>query len=299
MHKKKVLLIGSNGYIGSKIYIDLKNNYDFSLVDYCKHEKPLAKQTLIIDYDKLSRKFVQEHEIVILLAGCSSVAMCKGNFLKSFKNNVSYFVNLANKLRSDQKFIFASSSSVYGFTDKPAIETQIIKTNYENYDTTKHMIDIAAQMFDINYYSLRFGTVNGISPHTRSDIMINSMIYDGLKNNKITIFNKKIKRPILGIKDLCRAIETIIKSDNTTKGIYNLCSYNSSVEKMAKEVAKKLNCSIEDLGNSTTKPYDFEIDNKKFIQTFSFKFQETTKSIVDQFLKFDKPINWIDRRSCS
>lgn len=293
--KKKILLIGSNGYIGSKIYSAFKYDYIFSLVDYCKYEKPIFENTLQVDYKSLTKSFTKKHDVIILLAGDSSVALCKNNFKKSFENNVCNFVNLANKIHKNQKFIYASSSSVYGFTDHPVDEGFVARNNHENYDTTKLMIDDAIQRFDLDYYSLRFGTVNGPAPHTRNDIMLNRMFYYATKNNIVEIFNKNICRPILGISDLCSCIRKIIEAQYSQRGTYNLCSFNASVDELAKATSIKLNVPIKDHGNNIIKPYNFEISNKKFSIQFDMDFKDTAESILDQLIKQSKQSTWISR----
>lgn len=293
--KKSILLIGSNGYIGSKIYTALKEDYTFSLVDYCKYEKPLFENTFQINYKSMTQSFVRKHDVVILLAGDSSVALCKHSFKKPFENNVQNFIGLAAKMRISQKFIYASSSSVYGFTNYPVDETHAVVNKHENYDTTKAMIDDAIQRFNLNFYSLRFGTVNGPAPHTRNDIMLNRMVYLAMKNNVIEITNKNIKRPILGINDLCNSITKIIEQENAENGFYNLCSFNSSVGELAEVVSQILNVPILDQGYTKDLPYNFQISNEKFCKNFNFNFTDTAHKIVDNLVKNYNKIAWICR----
>ena len=110
---------------------------------------------------------------------------------------VDNFVDLISKLNKTQKFIYASSSSVYGVVDSPVDENHLCFKTYENYDTQKIIIDLIANQMDLNYYGLRFGTVNGYSPHTREDIMLNAMTKSAWEKNEVNIFNPKTKRPIL------------------------------------------------------------------------------------------------------
>ena len=109
---KKILLIGSAGYIGTQLYSELQD-YDVTCVDTCWFDEPLH-DCIKKDFNELSTEFIQSFDVVILLAGHSSVKMCEGEFTNAFSNNVTNFINLLGKLTKSQKFIYASSSSVYG-----------------------------------------------------------------------------------------------------------------------------------------------------------------------------------------
>lgn len=285
---KKILLIGSNGYIGNRLIKDYQSQYNITNIDICWYDNPI-RECHMIDYNKLSKTTLQKFDIIILLAGHSSVRMCNGSIVSVFNNNVKNFINLISKLKPHQKFIYASSSSVYG-----DVGTKTVNEEYNgfvphnNYDITKHTIDLYAPQFDVQYYGLRFGTVNGYSPIVRNDIMINAMTYDSLINKEIKLFVKDIVRPILGIRDLSRAIKYIIDTDQDYRGIYNLASFNSTAEFIAhgvsditKSVVKEQNIEL------SIKPYDFSIDSSKFKNVFNFKFKETiesiTKEIMDNF----------------
>jgi nucleoside-diphosphate-sugar epimerase len=293
---KKVLIIGGNGYIGSRLYSDYKDIYDVTLIDNTSTDKLLAN-IHFCDFNDLDEEFYSQYDIVILLAGHSSVKMCEGNIKNAFNNNVRNFINLINKLKPYQKFIYASSSSVYGNVGKKVVTEEYYDfIPHNHYDVTKHIIDLYVDKIPCEYYGLRFGTVNGTSPIVRKDVMINSMTYNALNDGEIKLYIKDIIRPILGIKDLSRAIKTIINSDKDNRGIYNLASFNETAENIANGVSKITKKPIieykTDLTNITntklqTKSYNFSIDSSKFIKTFNFKFNETiesiTKSLIDNF----------------
>jgi len=288
----RVLLIGSNGYIGSRFYSDYKNKYYFNLVDNCLHNKALFEDTINQDFKSLSNYFIQSFDAVVLLAGHSSVPMCRGNFLTSYKNNVDNFVDLISKLNKTQKFIYASSSSVYGVVDSPVDENHLCFKTYENNDTQKIIIDLIANQMDLNYYGLRFGTVNGYSPHTREDIMLNAMTKSAWEKNEVNIFNPKTKRPILAVGDLVRAIDCIIESKDDNHGIYNLASFNSNVLYLGTEVANYFNVNIKNNGDNGNKTYDFAIDSSKFKNTFNFEFRYDIKKILQELDFYKNELKW-------
>jgi nucleoside-diphosphate-sugar epimerase len=129
---------------------------------------------------------------------------------------------------------------------------------------------------------LRFGTVNGWSPNLRADVMINAMYDAANKQGKITVTNKHINRALLGIEDLCRGIAYCI--ERPTAGIYNMASFNATVEYIAATVAKELDVQVVDRG-VTANAYDFGLDTTLFQKTFDFTFTETPSTIVTSLKK--------------
>jgi len=290
---KKILIIGGAGYIGSKLYLDYKSKHDVTLLDICWFNKPYP-HIIHSDFNNKSQEFYSQFDIIILLAAHSSVRMCEGPILEVYKNNIENFINLISKLQPHQKFIYASSSSVYGDVGESVVdETYTGFVPHNHYDITKHIIDLYAPKFPCQYYGLRFGTVNGYSPIVRNDIMINSMVYNAIKDNEIKLYIKDILRPILGINDLSRAIESIILTQNDYRGIYNLASFNSTAEEIANVVSEITGVKITEYQSNPTqvtnsklqtKSYNFSINCDKFKNTFDFKFNETIESITNGLL---------------
>ena len=275
---KEVLIVGGTGYIGSALYSYLSENFVVHTVDLEWFGNYTNENNLKINYSALSEDFFGHYDVIILLAGNSSVPMCLNNMADTFKNNLVNFVDLLGKLKN-QKFIYASSSSIYGDTGEvPAPEDwdQFKPKNY--YDLTKQEIDYYAELSKLEYYGLRFGTVNGPSPNLRVDIMINKMYHIAKTMGRIDLFNSHISRPILGMNDLCRAIEAIIKSDTDNRGVYNLASFNGNVGGIVEGVTKCVETEVIDRGN--TPAYNFSIDTSKFQNTFGFEFEESIETIV-------------------
>ena len=296
--KKNILIIGGKGYIGSKLSEVVSENHNVSIMDLCWFDNP-DSSTIVEDFGKMDKLFYSQFETIILLAGHSSVKMCEGNLDYSYNNNVRNFINLLSNVLPTQKVIYASSSSVYGNAGEKRVDENYHDfVPHNHYDITKHVIDLYAPKFDVQYYGLRFGTVNGYSPNMRKDVMINSMVYNAITDGEIKLYIKDIMRPILGINDLCRAITAIVESDEDNRGIYNLSSFNKTAEEIAKGVSSVVGIPVKEyqsdpfsIKNSKleTKSYNFSIDSSKFINTFNFKFNDTietiTKSIVDNFEK--------------
>jgi nucleoside-diphosphate-sugar epimerase len=302
--KKNILVIGGKGYIGSKISKDLSNEHDVHIMDLCWFDEP-ESNTIVSDFGMMDKSFYSQFDSVILLAGHSSVKMCEGNINYPYDNNVRNFINLFSNLSSNQQVIYASSSSVYGNAGENKVDENYHDfIPHNHYDITKHVIDLYAPKFDVQYYGLRFGTVNGFSNNMRKDVMINSMVYNALTDGEIKLYIKDIMRPILGINDLSRAIQEIVNCSEDKRGIYNLASFNKTAEEIAYGVSSVVNVPVKEyisdpfsIKNSKleTKSYNFSIDSTKFCESFNFKFTDTIETITEGILQNFNNINFTDR----
>jgi len=284
----KTLIIGHRGYIGSRLIQEI----DADGIDI-NWFRPGDND---IDFKDLTREYYSVYDNIILLAGHSSVKMSESNLNSCFNNNVRNFIDLLEKL-DNQKLIYASSSSVYGSVGGKTVNEKYFGFEpYNQYDISKHVADLYAQKSDVEYYALRFGTVNGYSPFLRSDVMINAMVNSAINDGHIKLYIKDTMRPILGINDLCGAIESIVESEEDKRGLYNLASFNKTAEQIAYEVASVMGVEVKEFEvdptqikntKNQTKAYNFSISTLKFRQEFKFKFKDTVESLTRE-LKY----NW-------
>jgi nucleoside-diphosphate-sugar epimerase len=271
----KILLIGGCGYVGTRLYDELRSNHIVS-VDLEMFGQTID-DNLHINYGVLTEDFLSDFDVVILMAGNSSVNMSK-DFCDTHKNNVDNFLHLLNNVPKGVKLIYASSSSVYSGIHNATEESPFFVPSCY-YDLTKFELDMYAQLSDVHYYGLRFGTINGFSRNLRSDLMINSMVLSCRNKGIFYYSNPRIHRPILDIKDLAEAVKVILeKGSYHNRGIYNLASFNSTVFDIAKKVSEIT--GVEAVETMPSEAYNFSINCSKFEDTFDFQFKGTVESIV-------------------
>jgi len=290
----RILLTGGCGYIGSAVYNYLKSKYkivdtvDLEWFGVCQNGGNIK-----MDFDDLDEKFLNHYDVIFHTASHSSVPLCY-DVHGSFDNNVVKLMNFTKKLTRKQKLIYASSSCVYVESGAfPKVETEMSQPT-DGLTLSKTTLDNVMPLLGVEYYGLRFGSVNGWAPNMRTDLMINSMTLSALKTKKVNVFNAHAHRPIVSTHDLCRAVDAIINSDDK-RGIYNVASFNLNIGEIGKKVAEHLDVELIDKGVSVT--YDFTISTEKFKNTFNFNFESTVGSIVDSITSNQILHSWSGRDS--
>ncbi len=301
--KKKILIIGGAGYVGSAFVKFLKSKYEITSVDlnwFGYNAENDDVTNLSLDYRNLKKNFIQNFDVVIWAAGHSSVKMCEDDLTGTIANNVVNFVDFAQKVNLKTKFIYLSSYRIYDILSKENITEIHNRFNLNSYyDLSKYEMDnwinLYGRLIDFEYYGLRLGSVNGPSPNMRSDMLMNEFYFNFLEKGSFNIYNTGLNKPILGMEDLLKAIDTIIdEGDLSKRGVYNLCSFNKTTLDIAKEFSGYLGCTM----NSTleeTRHFNFHLSSEKFCEKFNFEFKDDVESICNSLENMDKNYLQSDR----
>lgn len=252
------LIVGGNGYIGTA----LRTVLEADVADAGWYGQPRQ-------VDSMAR-----HDWVMWLAAHASVWLCENDPLAAWVNNVAIFRAAVNALRDDQVLIYASTGSVYGSTDGDAVEDMALGAPLTNYDMHKMVVDIVASKAIAEgkqVIGLRFGTLAGFSPHCRTDIMVNSMVWDAITMGCLSVSNRDKRRGLLFLPDLANAVQAILA--DPVPGIYNLASINTTVGHVADTVADLL--EAEQIDSEHVNPFSFGLSCAKFEATYG-PFRTTT-----------------------
>ncbi len=305
MDKGKILILGGAGYIGNRLVPYLRmSGYQVTSWDLEWFGGPVADyENVRKDVADLKQGDLSGFGSVVLLAGHSSVPICKGQPESTFRNNVANFAHLLEILPSETPLYYASSSGIYGnLGDVTALEdeTRLQPKNY--YDLSKRVIDEYALLSGKRTCGLRFGTVNGWSPNCRGDLMINMMVRSAWEDGVLRVSNPEVVRPILGLGDLCRALDCMLYFRQGITGIWNLFSFNMRVDEIALRVQK---VAEERLGKTVpiqllppSPTYNMSIGNRISPEKkFGWWAQDTVESLaIELFEKYDTTV-FTDRRT--
>lgn len=276
----RVLLLGGCGYVGSALFDHLSGRgFQVDTVDLEWFGNGVNPGNQRRDYAEISRDELSTYEAVVLLAGHASVPACARDPRGAFHNNVTRFVDLLGRLGPGQRLIYASSGHVYGRTGgAEAREERDCPAPLSIYDLTKQAIDAWGALTGLELYGLRLGTVNGFARHLRTDVMLNRMVATARLEGLIRVKDPEVNRPILGVRDLCRAVERILRAKEPAPGVYNLASFNLTVGELAERTSL---LTRADLVLAPPGPaHDLRMSTCKFERTFGFVWEETVESIV-------------------
>jgi len=292
----KILIAGGAGYIGSKLVPHLlERGYEIDVIDLFWFGDFLPEKVKRIKkglFD-LTQDEVKEYEQVIFLAGLSNDPMAEYSPHLNFIHNAAapaYLAYIA-KQGGIKRFIYASSCSVYGYTeDELYNETSPAVSNYP-YGISKLQGEQAAMQMQDEYFSvicLRQGTVSGYSPRMRLDLIVNTMFKSAMLDGVITVNNPAIWRPILSINDALTAYTRAIEANQSISGIFNVSSGNYTVGEVADIVKSSLSEKVDkkiDLNIHHKQDYrNYKVTIEKAITTLSFKPRHDIDKIVQDLV---------------
>jgi nucleoside-diphosphate-sugar epimerase len=221
---KKVLITGSQGYLGSVLTQYLtENGFHCKGLDvgFFKNEllyDPRSNVTLFRDARDLTENDLEKIDVVLHLAGISNDPMGKLDASRIYDPTREYAIEIAKKCKKlGVRFIFASSCSIYGLgQDKLLTEDSEVypQTGYSKnkLEVEEGLINISDK--DFSPIALRFATVFGHSPRIRFDLVINMLTGMAMANKQIILNSDgKAWRPNLHIQDLCKAVKCAINYD--------------------------------------------------------------------------------------
>jgi len=254
---KKVLVIGSQGYLGSLLTSFLSSNQisclgiDTGFFAEGKLTEPDPVTTIKKDAREVGVKDIKGFDAVILLAGISNDPFGHMTSEQIYDPTRDYAINIAKICKDNGiQFIYPSSCSVYGASSTSQFLTESSKVNPQTpYSLNKVQVENELlKLVDDNFspISLRLGTVYGISPRIRFDVVINMLCGLGLTTGKVTLnSNGKAWRPHLHIEDVCRAIKCSLDW-NPSNGKLNIFNVgNDSDNYQIIDIAKLIHSEIE------------------------------------------------------
>lgn len=186
MMSKKVLVTGGLGYIGSHTVVELLDrDYQVVVVDDLSNSKISVidrvktitgkdfdfYQIDLLDKAKLERVF-QEHNIdsVIHFAGYKSVGESVEKPLAYYHNNILNTINVLELMQqySVYNFVFSSSATVYGMSNKPPFAEDLPLSTTNPYGATKLMVEdilLGLQKADSNFNTTSLRYFNPVGAH--------------------------------------------------------------------------------------------------------------------------------------
>lgn len=288
----RILIAGGAGYVGSALIPKLLDRgYKIAVVDLFWFGNCLPTDVSIVEKDifDLQVSDLSGFDQVIFLAGLSNDPMADFSPAKNFVFNASapaYLAYIA-KQAGVRRYIYASSCSVYGYTQNQLFDEDCHVSSSYPYGISKlqgeeAVMQMATPQFSV--ISLRKGTVSGYSPRMRFDLLVNTMFKCALQEGVIHVTDPAIWRPFLAIDDATMAYTRAIEADASLSGIFNIASGNHTVGEVAdlvkmtleEELGKKIALDIKHVKD--IRNYKVSIERAKTV--LSFHPHQTVQSIV-------------------
>jgi nucleoside-diphosphate-sugar epimerase len=305
----RLLVAGGAGYLGSVLLPRLLDRgYRVDVVELFWFGNHLPNRVGILNKDifHLSVDDLTPYDQVIFLAGLSNDPMAEYSPSKNFVLNAAApaYLGYIAKIAQVKRYIYASSCSVYGYTENELYdETRPVGSSYP-YGISKLQGEQAALQLADDQFSvicLRKGTISGYSPRMRLDLIVNTMFKTAMRDGLITVNNPSIWRPILSIEDAATAYVRAIEANANISGVFNLASGNYTVGEVADVVRGRIEERLDLRINLSIKHIqdfrNYKVSIDKAANVLSFHPTDSVKSIVDdlignmeKFLDWDNPL---------
>ena len=262
---KNVVITGAAGYCGSLLIPEMLNKgyvvtaYDLMYFG-CSHLPSDHPNLTIVegdirDTDKLRAVF-EGKDAVISLACISNDASFELDENLSTSINLDAFepMVVAAKEAGIKRFVYASSSSVYGVSDAPEVTEDHPLVPLTLYNKYKGMCEpVLARYTDDNFVGVTFrpATVCGYAPRLRLDVSVNILTNHAVTNGKIRVFGGSQLRPNLHVQDYCDLAQLLLEapSDKVQNEIFNCGFENMSIMKIAELVKSVIEELIPEKGD--------------------------------------------------
>ena len=145
---------------------------------------------------------------------------------------------IAAKAAGVTRFVYCSSSSVYGVSESPNVTEEhplVPLTLYNKYKGMCEPLLFKHQTPDFVCVAIRRATLCGYAPRQRLDLSVNILTNHAINNNKITVFGGAQKRPNLHVQEMVNLYKLLLEvPDEKIAGeIFNAGSQNMSIMEIA------------------------------------------------------------------
>jgi len=304
---RTVLVTGGAGYVGAVLVPKLlESGYYVKVVDLyiygddvlnsVKGHPNLKEVKGDIRDAALLEKEMTGVDIVIHLACISNDPSYELDPVLGKSINYDAFVSLVDisKKARIKRFIYASSSSVYGVKDEPEVTEDLSLeplTDYSKYKALCEQVLLDAATNDFVVTVIRPATVCGYSPRLRLDLTVNILTNHAVNNGKITVFGGEQKRPNLHIEDMTDLYVFLLQQpdDKIHKKIYNAGYENFKVSEIADKVNRTLGGGIPVVTVSSNDTRSYHVSSRKIKEELGFEAQHTIEdAILDLKKAFDE-----------
>jgi nucleoside-diphosphate-sugar epimerase len=250
----RILVTGGAGYVGStlvpmlleqghkvRVYDSLKFG-GHGLLPCCQNRFFELVKGDVCDAEGV-KKALDGVDAIVHLAAIVGYPACKKEPQVAHGTNVEGTRTLLKHRKPDQKFIFASTGSIYGSIPDYVCNEDTPRAPITLYGETKAAAEemvLAAG----NSVAYRYATAFGVSNRMRLDLMPNDFTYQAVKNRNLIVYEGGFKRTFVHVRDMARSfIFALEKWDTLKDDVYNVGheSMNFTKEDVARKILEHVN----------------------------------------------------------
>jgi nucleoside-diphosphate-sugar epimerase len=294
----RVLVTGGAGYVGSNLVPKLLTaGYEVTVLDlYIYGEHIFSTDRHATRLREVKGDIRHRADVERALLGCDAVIhlACVSND-PSFdldpalgrSINFDCFTPLvqASKAAGVRRFIYASSSSVYGIKDEPEVSEDLSLqplTDYSKYKASCEQLLMQERQPGFVTVILRPATICGYAPRLRLDLTVNILTSHAINNGRITVFGGEQLRPNLHVEDMTDLYLMLLEApDDVIDGkIWNAGYHNLKVREIAEMVRAQVGGTVEIAVVPTNDHRSYHVCSRRIQRELGFTPRRTVENAI-------------------
>ena len=296
---KRVMVTGGAGYVGSSLVPKLlAAGYEVAVLDLYIYGDVFVDLASRRNLTEVKGDLRNPSDVQRALSGCDAVI-----HLACISNDPSFDLNpelgrsinydcfrplvKASKDAGVKRFIYASSSSVYGIKNDVNVTEDLLLEPLTDYSKYKAMCEeVLDQEREPGFVTvtLRPATVCGYAPRLRLDLTVNILTSHAINNGRITVFGGEQLRPNLHVEDMTDLYLQLLEApDEAINGkTWNAGYHNLKVREIADMVRNEIGKNVDIVVTPSDDHRSYHVSSAKIKKDLGFSAMRTVSdAIVD------------------
>lgn len=294
---KRVMVTGGAGYVGSNLVPKLlAAGYEVAVLDLYLYGDVFSELKSNPHLSEIKGDLRNSADVLRALSGCDAVI-----HLACISNDPSFDLNpdlgrsinydcfrplvKASKDAGIKRFIYASSSSVYGIKSDFSVTEELPLEPLTDYSKYKAMCeDVLEQEREPGFVAvtLRPATVCGYAPRLRLDLTVNILTCHAINNSRITVFGGEQLRPNLHVEDMTDLYLQLLEApDEVINGkVWNAGYHNLKVRDIAEMVRDEVGKNVDIVVTPSDDHRSYHVSSEKIKKDLGFSAKRTVSDAI-------------------